>query len=107
MPSMSPPCGLTAYKAPTNPASRMLSRIVRPTDPERRLAPITATDLGLSSGSRLATAACFSRWATASRYVLASPRAVLGGTGIDNSTTPLPSLRRTASPASLSTRSTG
>ena len=107
MPSMSPPRGLTAYKAPANPASRMLSRIVRPTEPERRPAPITATDLGFSSGSRLATSACFSRWATASRYVLASPRAVLGGTGIDNSTTPLPSLRRTASPASLSTRSTG
>ena len=33
--SMSPPRGLTAYKAPAKPASRMLSRIVRPIDPAR------------------------------------------------------------------------
>ena len=59
MPSMSPPCGLTAYKAPAKPASRMLSRIVRPIDPGRWLVPTTAADRGSSRGSRLATPAFF------------------------------------------------
>ena len=67
MPSMSPPPGLTAYSVPANPASRMFSRIVRPIEPGRRPAPATATDRGFSSGSRLATSACLSRPATASR----------------------------------------
>ena len=106
MPSMSPPCGLTAYRGPAKPASRILSRIVRPTDPGRWPAPTTATDRGASRGSRLATSACFSRPATASSQVLASPRAALRGTGMDSSTTPSSYLRRTASPASLSTRNT-
>ena len=107
MPSMSPPCGLTAYRGPAKPASRILSRIVRPTDPGRWPAPTTTADRGASRDSRLATSACFSRPATASSQVLASPRAALRGTGMDSSTTPSAYLRRTASPASLSTRSTG
>ena len=67
MPSMSPPCGLTAYRAPGKPPSRMPSRTVRPRDPGRRPAPTTATDRGASRGARLATSAFFSRSATASR----------------------------------------
>ena len=68
MPSMAQPaCGSTAYKAPAKPASRMLSRILRPIDPGRLTAPTTAADRGASRGSRLAASACSSRPATASR----------------------------------------
>ena len=66
-PSISSACGFTANSAPAKPAPRMLSRIVRPMDPSRRLAPTTATDRGASSGARLATSARCSRPATASR----------------------------------------
>ncbi len=67
MPSTPPPPRLTAYNVPANPAPRILSRIVRPIEPGRRPAPTTTTDRGFSSGSRLATSACPSRPATASR----------------------------------------
>jgi hypothetical protein len=46
MPAMSRACGPTAYSRPAKPASRMLSKTVRPSDPGRRLAPAAATDPG-------------------------------------------------------------
>ena len=67
MPSMSPPCGLTAYTRPAKPAWRMLRKMTRLGEAGSRLTPITATEAGFSSGSRLATSDCRSRSATASR----------------------------------------
>ena len=66
-PSMLLTWGFTACKLPVNPASRMLFRMNRPIEPCRWPTPITATERGASSGSRLATSACCSRPATASR----------------------------------------
>ena len=45
----------------------MLRRMARPTDPARRLAPMTATEAGISTGCMLATSAARSRAATVSR----------------------------------------
>jgi hypothetical protein len=45
----------------------MLPRMARPTEPGRRLAPMTATEAGASTCRRLATSADRSRSATASR----------------------------------------
>ena len=45
----------------------MFCRMARPTDPGRRLAPMTATEAGVSTCRRLATSADRSRSATASR----------------------------------------
>ncbi len=105
IPSMSVACGFTACRAPANPASRMLSRMDRPTEPARWLAPTTATDRGANRGSRLATSARCSRPATASRYGLGSLSAALRGIGMLSSTTPSSSRRVTVSPASANTRS--
>ena len=45
----------------------MLLQDARPTDPGRRLAPMTATEAGISTGRMLATSADRSRTATVSR----------------------------------------
>ena len=67
MPSSSAACGLTGYTWPAKPLVTMLCRMVRPIDPLRRLAPMTATDAGTSMGRMLATSADRSRTATTSR----------------------------------------
>ena len=67
MPSSSAACGLTGYTWPAKPPVTMLCRMVRPIDPLRRLAPMTATDAGTSMGRMLATSADRSRTATTSR----------------------------------------
>ena len=59
--------GFTVYRRPAKPPARMFSRMTRPIDSRRRLAPITTTDSGASRCRRLATSALLSRSATALR----------------------------------------
>ena len=59
--------GFTTESRPRYPAALMLSRMARPTVPRRRLAPITATEVGAKMCRRLATSALLSRSATAPR----------------------------------------
>ena len=66
-PSSSVTAGLTAYTGPEKPPVTMFRRMARPTEPGRRLAPMTATEAGASTCRRLATPADRSRSATASR----------------------------------------
>ena len=67
MPSSSAACGLTGYTGPGKPPSIRFCKIARPTDPGRRLAPMTATEAGISTCRMLATSADRSRTATVSR----------------------------------------
>ena len=67
MPSSSAAPGLTGYTGPEKPPPIRFCKITRPTDPGRRLAPMTATEAGLSTGRMLATSADRSRTATVSR----------------------------------------
>jgi len=66
-PSSSAACGLTGYTGPGKPPEMTFCRMTRPTDPGRRLAPMTATEAGVSTGRMLATSADRSRTATVSR----------------------------------------
>ena len=67
MPSSSAAPGLTGYTGPLKPPVMMLRRMTRPTDPRRRLAPMTASEAGISACRMLATSADCSRTATVSR----------------------------------------
>jgi hypothetical protein len=67
MPSSSAACGLTGYTGPGKPPEMRLRKMTRPTDRARRLAPMTATEAGASTGRMLATSAARSRSATVSR----------------------------------------
>ena len=66
-PSSSVAVGLTAYTGPGKPPLTMLRKMIRPTEPGRRLTPMTATEAGARMCRRLATPADRSRSATTSR----------------------------------------
>jgi hypothetical protein len=64
-PSSSAAPGLTTYTGPGKPPEMMFRNTIRPVDPGRRPAPMTAAEAGTSTGRRLARSADRSRSATA------------------------------------------